>query len=772
MNMLRHYIKLAIRNLIKYKSQSVISIIGLAIGFTCFALSTLWIRYEQTYDTFHDGADRIYFVRPESYMYSSGLSEISPYPLAGFLKATFPEVEDACNMQAWYTSFKYKGKEYKSFKIGVDSATVQMFNIQIVSGSKDFMIRDNNQVAITEQLASRLFGKEDPIGKTLDIYGEKSICAVVKAWDTHSNLPFELLESNGADKEWNVSSWQTYIKLRKGTDIKAFRKKLLEYKTKPDQTFSIDKIVLTPITSMRYDRPSRQETVKYEHIFLFASAGGLVILCALFNYLTLFITRIRMRSREIALRKVCGSSDRNQMVLFGVEYSITLLLALFIGLILIELTLPTFRELSDIKLDNPDIYLKAIEYATVVAVFSFLLSLYPIYYFRKKTLNAMLKGSTGGKNKNIFQKVSMITQFIISICFIFCAVILMKQIHYLNKADFGLERTNRAFISVYPVIDGLKEEITKIPFITEIFPDNISPIFPRYGRSYRTVGEWEGRQDSTASVNFEMFDCNQAYFNFYGLQLLEGAIPADGDDVHILINQAGIKSLNIDHPIGKTIKKGESNWVIAGVIKDFYIAPPTVPCSPIVMIFKKETDFSSNGSILFKYQEGSWNNCKERLETLVKKLNPNVRSCQICNMEEEYEKFLKSENALLMMLDFVTLVCVLISLFGVFSLVTLDCEKRRKEIAIRKVNGAETSHIMKAFLLKYMFLLLIASAIAFPIGYLIMKPWIESYVLQTNIDFWIYPAIWLSLALLIITCTGWRIWNAANQNPAEVVKSE
>ena len=141
-------------------------------------------------------------------------------------------------------------------------------------------------------------------------------------------------------------------------------------------------------------------------------------------------------------------------------------------------------------------------------------------------------------------------------------------------------------------------------------------------------------------------------------------------------------------------------------------------------------------------------------------------------MEEEYEKFLKSENALLMMLDFVTLVCVLISLFGVFSLVTLDCEKRRKEIAIRKVNGAETCHIMKTFLLKYMFLLLIASVIAFPIGYLIMKPWIEGYVLQTSIDFWIYPVIWLALALLIITCTGWRIWKAANQNPAVVVKSE
>ena len=152
MNLLRHYIKLAFRNLRKYKSQSIISIIGLAIGFTCFALSTLWIRYEQTYDTFHKGADRIYLVRVESYMSSSGISEITPYPLAGFLKATFPEVEDACNMQAWGMAFKYKGKEYTSFKIGVDSATVNMFDFQLISGSRDFMLQNNNKLAITDRL--------------------------------------------------------------------------------------------------------------------------------------------------------------------------------------------------------------------------------------------------------------------------------------------------------------------------------------------------------------------------------------------------------------------------------------------------------------------------------------------------------------------------------------------------------------------------------------------------------------------------------------------
>lgn len=769
--MFKHYLLVAARNLLKYKTQSIVSIIGLAVGFTCFALSALWIRYEQTYDMFHEGADRIYLVRAESNTNPNGISEITPYPLAGYLKATFPEVEEACNTQAWKFPLKHNGKEYESFKLGVDSATMNMFRLRIISGNRDFMLPGSNKIAVTDQLAQRLFGKENPIGKELDLYTKQTICAVVEPWSTHSNLPFEILDANSSDKEWNISSWRTFIKLRKGTDIKAFEKKLSEYENRPDPSFSINKIVLTPITAMRYDRPGEERKVKYEHILLFASAGGLVILCALFNYLTLFITRIRMRCREIALRKVCGSSDKSQMGLFTVEYLITLLLAIFTGLILIELVLPAFKELSEVKLDKADIYLAAIKYATIVAVISFLMSLFPIYYFKQKALNVLLKGSSDGRNKNVFQRVSMVTQFIISICFIFCSVILMKQIHYLNRADFGLERTNRASISVYPDIEGLREEMARIPFITEIFPDKIAAIFPRHGRSFRTVGEWEGRQDSTASVTLEMFDCNQAYFDFYGFQLLEGQIPSDGNSDHILINQTGVKKLNMDNPVGKTIKKGDSQWIIDGVIKDFYLAPPTVPSQPGVMIFKKETEFGDN-SILFKYREGSWKECKQRLEALVKKLNPDVKHWMIDNMEESYQNFLKSENALLMMLDFVTLICVLISLFGVFSLVTLDCEKRQKEIAIRKVNGAETGHILKAFLLKYIFLSVIAAVIAFPIGYLIMKTWIEGYVLQTTIGFWIYPSIWLALALLIFTCTGWRIWKAANQNPAEVVKSE
>lgn len=768
MNLLRHYIKLAIRNLIKYKSQSVISILGLAIGFTCFALATLWIRYEQTYDTFHDGADRIYLIREESNTNNSGLSEVTSYPLARYLKATFPEVEAAGSVQAGETFVKYKGVNHESFKMDIDSAAMRIFNIQVLNGNQNFLIGSSNEVAITNQLAQRLFGNDNPIGKEIELYGKKkTICATIQPWSKHSNMPYEIVGSSYSETHhdnWQVGSWQTFIKLKEGVDKTAFLQKLHNHIYKKENEIIVKNCVATPITAMRYDRPNPEPTIKYEHIRLFALAGGLVILCSLFNYLTLFITRIHMRGREIALRKVNGSSNRELLALFSAEYLVTLALAIFFGLILLELVIPTFKELSEIKSDKTSIYLEALAYSGLVAAISFILSIYPIYYSRKRSLNTALKGSSDGKGKNSFQKSSMVLQLIISLGFIFCSTVLMKQIHHLNHTALGFEREGRGNIQVYPNIDGLKEELAKIPHITTVFSDNLSGLLPRSSHYYYTAKEWEGKTDSTAQVTIERIDCTEEYFQFYGLQLKEGTFPTN--DKSLLVNETAVLQMNMNDPIGKTLM----DKTITGVVKDFYIAPPTIPAKP--MIFINDSDPFKSLDILFQYHTGEWEACKQRIEQLIKQMNPNVIHYNIISMEEEYQKFLKSENALLLMLDFVTVVCVLISLFGVFSLVTLDCERRRKEIAIRKVNGAETGHIVKAFLLKYMLFLLIASAVAFPVGYLIMKPWIEGYVLQTSIDFWIYPAIWLSLALLIITCTGWRIWNAANQNPAEVVKSE
>ncbi|MDR1980517.1 MAG: ABC transporter permease, partial [Tannerellaceae bacterium] len=176
--------------------------------------------------------------------------------------------------------------------------------------------------------------------------------------------------------------------------------------------------------------------------------------------------------------------------------------------------------------------------------------------------------------------------------------------------------------------------------------------------------------------------------------------------------------------------------------------------------------------VLFKFHPGRWEECKQAIETLLREKYPETVRFDINNTEEEFNTFLKSENMLLKLLDCVSIVCLLISIFGIFTLVTLHCEQSRKEISIRKVNGAEAGDIIRMFSGKYLWLLNLASVIAFPAGYLIMKPWLQNYVAQTSMDWWIYPAIWLALTGIVLACIFGRIHQVASANPAETIKTE
>ena len=175
--------------------------------------------------------------------------------------------------------------------------------------------------------------------------------------------------------------------------------------------------------------------------------------------------------------------------------------------------------------------------------------------------------------------------------------------------------------------------------------------------------------------------------------------------------------------------------------------------------------------VLIKYHEGSWPELRHRVDSLFASDYPEV-DYNLVNVMDEYETYLKSENLLMRLLAFVSIVCILMSAFGIFSMVTLNCERRRKEMAIRKINGARVKDILGLFALEYLWLLGIASAIAFPVGYILMKRWLENYVEQIPLSWWLYMVIFLCMALMIALCISWRIWRVAKENPAEVVKRE
>ena len=278
------------------------------------------------------------------------------------------------------------------------------------------------------------------------------------------------------------------------------------------------------------------------------------------------------------------------------------------------------------------------------------------------------------------------------------------------------------------------------------------------------------RWHDAGSFYCEMMNVTPEYTAFYDFQLLAGGMLTDADpDSLVLINESAVKAFGWHDAIGKRFDQ----FTVKGVIKDVYNFAPTTQPKPTYYVKRpqEESRGQESSTVLFKYREGTWKACKEKIEQIIKKEFTDLPFSGIFNSEEEYNKFLKSENALIKLLSVVSAICVLICVFGFVSLVSLTCEERRKSIAIRKINGATSGHILAMFTKEYSLLLIIGAAIAFPTAYLLMQRWLEQYVKQTNLPAWIYFSILSVIALVIVLCVGWQVYRVSVENPAETIKN-
>lgn len=772
--MIQHYFKIAFRNILKYKTQSIISILGLAVGFTCFALANLWIHYEMTYDAYHEGADRMYILCKESVFGVNGYSTSMPYPASTLLKNDFPEVEATCAYTRWgqETDVKADGRVVRTCEMQADSCFMNMFNISVLSGSMDFMYSDE-KIALTEDVAMRLFGSVDVLGKEVKNYNDdtRTVCAILANLN-HSNVTFGCWGQGEYFRKWQNDwyngSFEIIIKLRKGTDPIAFQRKLAANETKADPRDPhgvFENIRLIPLDEYHYSSINRYKSFQFYYLILFSVAGALVILCSLFNYLSLFITRMRIRSREIELRKVCGSSIGGVVILLFIEYLYIILLSGILGMALVEMALPAFKKMSGV---SGNIYGESLLYFVGILLLSLLL-LVPFAIRRSHIRN------TG--NKYMLRKVSIAFQLAIGLLVTFCIIVMMKQIYYLTNTDLGWERKNIASINLlYPDKDfeTIADKIKQFSCTKEVITGHCC-LLPKSSGFSQSFKNWDGKEDGMKSIDMlSLWNCEKIV-SFYNLQLLEGEMVKPTETNKIMINESAVKALGMSEPIGKKLYLDNRAWTITGIIKDFHITAPTEPVPPYTLITEdilKNSGFSiGKGQILIKFHDGKLFELKNRIDSIFTYEYPEVRY-KLYNTEEEYTGYLKSEDALIKLLSFIAIVCMLIAAFGIFSLVTLSCEQRRKEIAVRKVNGAAIKDILLMFVKEYMLLLIIASVIAFPVGYVLMKRWLENYVEQTVISAWIYFAIFGGIMIVIFACIGWRVWQAARQNPAEVIKSE
>lgn len=775
--MIKHYLKVAFRNLLKYKTQSLVSIIGLAVGFTCFALSVLWIRYEMTYDTFHEGADRIYMVRAR--YTDSGISNFTPYLLAGYLQEKMPEIATTTCTSVHKQKLRFNRHEEEIVTAAADSAFMHFFQIQVLKGNVNFLKDRSQEIAITEELADKLFGNEEALGKDIELGGRPcKVGAIVSGWSRHSNIPYQVLAPARHYQEWNSANEQLFIRVRKGINRESFQKRI-----KAIHVTEIDRLshlLLTPITALRYsDYVAKEDTIiAFSYIFYFLLASGLVIICSLFNYLTLYISRLCMRSREMALRKVNGASNLGLFIQFAIELALTLCIALLIGLFIIEISMSRFLAFTQIEVGS--YYGEILGYLFIVVALSFLFAQIPLSYFRRRTLADAIKGKIVTTRPYLFRKVGIVVQLIVSIVFIFCTVVIMKQLHFLRSTDLGMERHNVGNVALWNGdIKQWTDKIAALPMVTEALPPLYFPIIPTGPMMYMDLNIWDGLPTvAEVPVTIGIMPASEAFFRFYGLKLVEGELLSEKSEANeVVIDENTALKLGWKQAVGKTFSfeyegRRQATYRVIGVVKNFSYQPPTsLPGAIAFQTSKAQGYLLNRASILFKFKEGTWNQCREAIEAMYREEFPNAYM-RLFNEEEEYDKYLRSEDALMKLLSFVSLVCVIISVFGIFSLVSLSCEQRRKEIAVRKVNGAQVHHILRMFFQEYLLLLVIAAAIAFPIGYMLMKQWIERYVRQTDINGWIYIGILVVTGMIVLLCIGWRVWKASRQNPAEVIKSE
>ena len=796
--MIQHNLTLAWRQLVKYRLQSAVSIVSLAIGFACFALASMWIKYETTYDAFHRDADRMYLLAKDHSQWGKA-GDILENVHTVFCDTIYkhcPEIVESALFERPY--FQPKEGKMECY-IACDSSFFDFFDIRFLVGDRGFLQR-KGEIAITRQKADEWWPGEDPLGKELeDKYGKHFVVsAIVEGWDTHTNLTFAFLSGDSEVRMTPYSGGQYAVRLAPHADVKSINRRLDTLKINYDywdENGYRNHIIganggfeLIAAKELRHRLNYEQMEVQIHHIYLFALAGGMLILCGLLNYLTMFVNRLFIRQREIALRTVFGATGRNLTVQFLTEYGLLLLIAAFFGLIFMKWVLAAFRQLAELPEGWGYFYRETFFCMFVVMVVSLLISLPVIQFFRRQALQNSIQSKVGLFSYNNFRKLSVCLQISISILFIFCTIVMLKQIDTLRHTDIGFERKNMGILSVSTkkvmnefdveeyneIMEACYSYLKQQSALTDVVRNR--PIFPLHGqtaigiRKHSLLTGAEINPDMVEdSYSFKEFDDPDGILSrFYNLQLLEGRFFEESDDEKaIILNESATHQFRWDSAVGKQIFFGEDVYTVVGVVKDFHNYGPTTPAKPCLLI-NRTNDGIITSSLIFKYYPGMWDACKEKFAQDFKEKSVSF-NYMFLNVEEEYEKLLKSEKNLQRLLSVTAGTCILIALFGVWSMIMLTCEQRRKEIAIRKVHGATVKDILDMFFLEYMSLQGVAALVAFPLGYACMKPWLEQYVVQTEISWWIYVGIFLLVALLVALCIGWRVWKTATARPADEI---
>ncbi|MBI9053538.1 MAG: ABC transporter permease [Bacteroidales bacterium] len=793
--MLKNLIKTAIRNIFKDFGYSSLNILGLTLGITSALFLIIYISDEVSYDRHHENAERIYRV-------SSRIQEtddeftwnVAQIPFGPQVVEDYPEIEASVRFIPFGRElFEYEDKEFfEEDFIYADTAVFDVFTYEFLKGNPQNALIEPYTIVLTEDIAAKYFGKEDPMGKSLvngeDIY---KVTGVIKNIPFNSHYRYDAIASRKSLPE-EMGSWGnfgvfTYVMLPEGMNYKDFEAKIQEmygkYMAEIFERMDIKiNYILEPILDIHLKSTSSGEpepTGSNAYVIIFGIVALFLILIAAMNYMNLATARSTKRAREVGLRKVVGSHRGNLIFQFITESIVLTFISLILSVVLLVLLLPQFNHLAGKSFELGVLYTPTIVFSIIgIIVFVGIIGgSYPAFYLSKFNPISVLKGDvTKGASGGIFRKVLVVIQFTISVAMIVSTLVVFKQLNYLKTKDLGydmdniisLEFSNREMIEKYPV---LKQALLNNSDILSVSSTNTT-IGDGSGKVIFNVETDEGMQQR--GINFAMVDHD--FVETLGITMLEGRdfqedMPSDTMR-GVVINETMAKRLNWDKPMGKKVQMQRRDGTdiimatVVGVMQDYHQTGMYNEIETLMLLYRvnnrvvyaKLSEENVQGTI--RYIEDQWN-----------EIFPD-HPFEYSFVSDRFSEQFGADEKRGFIFTLFTVLAILIACLGLFGLASYTVEQRKKEIGIRKVVGASEGTVVKLISKEFIILVSIAIVIAFPLTYYFMSDWLQNFVFRTNLGLFVFILAGLITIAITFITISYQAWKAANSNPADSLRIE
>lgn len=774
----------------RFNGLVLLNISGLALGLASVIFISIWVSHELSYDRFFTNADRIY--RVESLINFSGdpsVWTITPAPVAEAVKNDFPEVEDAVVLQAGYQrAIKADDKLFTADNLYyTNHSYFNIFSTNVISGDRSRLLNGPDEIVISRKIATVLFGDKDPIGKSVlfDNTYLLNVTGVIENSPTNTHLKvdylvsFSLLEKEGNDvKSWGRIDFITYILLKKQINPVEFNTKLSGYWQSKITGFSAT-LFINPLTRLYLYRDPGFKSIKYPYtdkgpitrVILFSIIGFVLLLIACINFVNLSTAFASQRAKEIGVRKVNGASKSNLVIhLFG-ESLLQTSIATAAALLLVILLLPVFAKVSGVEFNISELFSlgNLLIYVILTLFTGFLSGLYPALILSSfnpvKVIKPMPEDGVQGSG---LRKILVVIQFGLAIIFIFCILVINRQIRFMQQSDLGFDKDR--VMTMYPhvkpeTVDVIAEQIEKISGVNQVALGGNVPV--NMG-NFSTFNKWDGNI-SGKPLMFYMMQVDDKYLDLLDIKISEGRQFLKGTNAaEVIINETAVKKMEMEEPLGKVIWRGDERYTIVGIVKDFHFHKLKEEIKP-VFIYKNKDWWAKR--IFVKIDPGNHFKVVGKIVEIVEKYSPGF-PVNYMFLDQETDKYYDNERKLSTLINSATILSIVISCIGLFSLTAFTIRKKRKEIGIRKAYGATIPAVLIMLQKEFGKLILISSIIALPAGYYIIKQWLHSYSSHISLTPYYFLAAVIIIVMISALTLIFHTIKAASMNPADTLRNE